>query len=208
MALPGKPLPTRCLVESAYACIRLDWSTVGRIQYGRVRLDRSVQGQTAPASPRLLSSQISQALGDTIALTSGAPSGSIALPPMSIAPAPPSRANGAAALRSLFRATPLAIWKLAFMSEKSVCFLVSLCTDFAPIAAFAFRKLSARLMPFTAPSFICTLALPASARLSAGTVVPVVVTSSMRMICVSCSETCRTRWNAPSIFLIRSLLVR
>lgn len=84
MALPGKPLPTGCLVESAYACIRLDWSTVGRIQYGRVRLDRSVQGQTAPGSPRLLSSQISQALGDTIALTSGAPSGSITLPAMRI----------------------------------------------------------------------------------------------------------------------------
>jgi SAM-dependent methyltransferase len=84
MALPGKPLPTGCLVESAYACIRLDWSTVGRIQYGRVRLDRSVQGQTAPEAPRLLSSQISQALGDTIAMTSGATPGSITLPPMRV----------------------------------------------------------------------------------------------------------------------------
>jgi SAM-dependent methyltransferase len=84
MARPGRPLPTGCLVESAYACIRLEWSTVGRIQYGRVRLDRSVQGQTAPESPRLLSSQIAQALGDTIAMTSEAPSGAIVLPPMRI----------------------------------------------------------------------------------------------------------------------------
>jgi SAM-dependent methyltransferase len=84
VALPGKPLPTGCLIESAYACIRLDWSTVGRIPYGRVRLDRSVQGQTAPEAPRLLSSQIAQALGDTIAMTSGAPSGSVMLPPMRI----------------------------------------------------------------------------------------------------------------------------
>lgn len=84
MALPGRPFPTGCLVESAYACIRLDWSTVGRFQYGRMRLDRSVQGQTAPETPRLLSSQISQALGDTIAMTSGALPGTANLPPMRI----------------------------------------------------------------------------------------------------------------------------
>ena len=84
MAMPGRPVPGGCLVESAYACIRLDWSTVGTFQYGRMRLDRSTQGQTAPESPRLLSSQIAQALGDVIALGAGAPPGTINLPPLRV----------------------------------------------------------------------------------------------------------------------------
>ena len=55
-----------CLVESAYSCIRIDWSSVGQDDFGTMRLDRAIQGRTAPDAPRLLLSPISQALGDMI----------------------------------------------------------------------------------------------------------------------------------------------
>jgi spermidine synthase len=43
-----------CLLETAYSCIRINWSTVGEVIYGTVQHDRVVQGHTAPHVPRLL----------------------------------------------------------------------------------------------------------------------------------------------------------
>jgi|APCry1669189034_1035192.scaffolds.fasta_scaffold02677_3 spermidine synthase len=63
--------PTECLTESAYSCIRIDWSSVGQVDYGVMRLDRAIPGRAAPEAPRLLLSPIAQALADMIVMASG-----------------------------------------------------------------------------------------------------------------------------------------
>ncbi len=105
--------------------------------------------------------------------------------PMLIVPSPPTRSSGDFIERSLLCATPFLMANVAFNSEKSVFSVLFACCTCsprsAPSLARALRMDPAMLMPFNAPSVSRMAAVPLSAFLSADTVLPCAVRSTLTL---------------------------